>query len=228
MPRPPSPDRASPAAATLVPIASGGGRHCYAHPIDPALCVKIAHAPRGEKESRLEWQHLASVERWYGKGHARHVVRCFGPVATSVGTGWLVERVRDADGARALAPSLLEALDRERYAAAASRWQAAFAEFAAWVATTPVVVRDLSASNFCVQRRAGGTLRLVLVDGFGPKEWLPRWLPLRAHTRRANRRAIARRGVHSIEALLDACERERVLRRARAPLLPPAGVRLLG
>lgn len=222
------PPLAPPEGVPLVPLASGGGRHCYLHPHDPGLCVKVPHAPRGVKESRREWRHLARIERRFGTAHTAQVARCLGPLETSAGIGWLVERVRDGDPTRRPSASLPEVLDGERFAAEPERWRAAFAELAAWLAGTAVVVRDLSVSNFCAQRLADGALRLVLVDGVGPKEWLPQWLPTRVHARHANRRAVARRSVHSIEALLEACERERAARRARPPPPAPPPVSLLG
>ena len=191
------------------PIGRGGGRLCYAHPDDPGLCVKLPFNERGRKESRREYGYLRRVARRYGDGavHA-HVAPLYGAVPTDRGEGWLAGRVRDAPGGDASA-LLADALTPESFAAEPESWRAAYRELERWSRGGAVVVRDWSPTNLCVRRLADGRRRLVVIDGIGPKEALPLWLPSRRHARARNRYYSTRRGIESIESLLAACERHR-------------------
>jgi len=196
-------------------LGRGTGRACHVHPHDPGLCVKVPFNERGRKESRREQAHVRLVERLYGTAMYRHVTRLHGQVATDAGEGWLAERVCDERSGRP-SPLLREALTAEALGREPERWREAFDELMRWGRDTAMVVRDWSPTNLCAKRLASGGLRFVVIDGFGPKEALPLWLPLRPYARFRNRYYAERGGVTSIEALLALCERERGERAERA------------
>lgn len=198
-------------------IGAGGKRRCYAHPDDPALCIKVPYTSAGAREARREAAYLALLERLHGDVAGRHLARCLARVRTSLGTGWVFERVRDERSGRP-SPTLGDALDERAYAAEREAWERALEAFVHWSDATAVVVRDLTPDNLCVRRPLGGGLELVMIDGVGPAALVPRWLPLRAYARRRNARSRARYGVTSMPELIERCRRQRAWhRRPDAP-----------
>ena len=195
-------------------IAAGGGRHCYAHPGNPALCIKVPFNADGLREARREAAYLAWVERMHGPLEARHLARLHGRVRTTRGEGWVFDRVRDERSGEP-APTLGQALDEAAYAREPIVWERALEAFRYWLGRTPLVVRDLTPENHCVRRTTAGELELVLIDGIGPAGTLPRWLPLRAYARSRNERHAVRYGVTSMPSLLERTREARARRGER-------------
>ena len=129
--------------------------------------------------------------------------------------------MRDEPSGRSSA-LLLDTLDREALERDRDVWLEAFDDFVRWTARSAIVFRDWSSTNLCAQRLPRGGWRLVVIDGFAPKELLLRWFPTRAHARQRNRHYAERMSLDSIERLLALCERERRERDARAPRRDPA------
>ena len=189
-------------------IGRGNGRACYEHPSDPGLCLKVPHNERGRRESRRETVYLRRAARLHGEGIYTNVSRLDGPVPTNLGHAWVAERVRDDPSGR-FSALLLDTLDREALESDREAWHEAFDDFLRWTARSAIVFRDWSSTNLCAKRLSGGGWRLVVIDGFAPKEVLLRWFPTRAHARQRNRHYAELMALDSIERLLALCERER-------------------
>ena len=115
----------------LEPFAKGGKRHCYVHPEDNTLCVKVpadADDRRSHLEQRLDLEDYASLRRWGSNAVFDHIPEIRGVVDTDLGTGIVMDLFRDADGRIArnlrdlvkeqgLIPPLIEAIDELK------RWQ---------------------------------------------------------------------------------------------------------
>ena len=180
----------TPDPALLVPIGAGSTRDCFAHPRDPALCIKVPRTPQGSKMCAREARYLDRVRRRFPAADMARLPRYRGRVTTDHGPGWLQDRVLDASGEPS--PTLARALDRSGYADAPARWDAAFADFVGWLLAQPFELRDLTPTNLCVQGLAEGGLRLVPIDGLSPRATLPRLLP--GHRVAGIRNARARSG----------------------------------
>ena len=205
------------AGRPLQSIGRGGTRECFAHPVDPARCVKLPLSRRGRLQSAREQDYLARVTRRYPDERLNHVARALGTLPTSRGPGHVFERVVDeaSDGTLTASPTLLDAL---RHGVPADRrvlWRAALSRFRTWALSTPVVLRDLEADNVCVRRLADGSLRLVVIDGIGPRGVVPRLWPTRRYARERNRAMLERHGFDDLERLVSR-------RHARAIILPDA------
>ena len=203
-------------------IGRGITRACYVHPTDPGSCVKIGHARRGRVQSAREQRYLELLARRYPDDDLAHVARGRGRLSTSHGTGHVFERVMDEapTGAPTLSPTpsptLLLALDAAALRAERSTWEAALGEFRAWARTTAVVLRDLTPPNVCAKRLADGALRLVVVDGIGPRGTVPRLLPTLAYAHRRNAASLGTYGFDTPDTLAERCDRY------RAPAVPGA------
>jgi len=173
---------------TRTPIAIGQLRQIFEHPSDPDLLVKVVRP----EAIAARW---GGARRWYKRipralhytGYVRElkeyiaiqartpqgnppIARMVGIVHTDMGLGLVSEKVRDNDGAAG--PTLAKLYEQHR-------------GFAPWVEDALVVfMRDLQACNVIVgdlhawnlvygsDSRAGP--RMVLVDGFGEKNIVPR------------------------------------------------------
>ncbi len=182
--------------APLISIGRGSTRECYAHPLEPTRCVKVPFTRRGEQQSERELRYLARVRRRYPDEDLRHVALGLGRTPTSHGTGHVFQRVVDvdADGRIGPSPTLLEALRDGLSVDELPTWTSTLARFRSWALSTSVVLRDLHADNVCLQRLPGGEPRLVVIDGIGPRGFLPRYWPTRAYARERNRAMLLRYG----------------------------------
>jgi len=189
-------------------IGRGNGRACYAHPDDGALCVKVSLNERGTRESRRERLYLRRAVQRHGEQVHTHIARLYEPVMTDRGRAWIAERVRD-EPSGASSTLLRDALTRQALESDPDGWREALDDFTAWTSRSAIVFRDWSSTNLCVKRLADGQRRLVVIDGFAPKEVLLRWFPSRRHARQRNRRYAERAGIHSLETMAALCERER-------------------
>ena len=78
-------------------IGAGVARWCYAHPTDPALCIKIRRRKRrGRKQQRRE---LETLKRLQARGADLTGISAFrGITRTTLGKGYLYDMIRDQDG----------------------------------------------------------------------------------------------------------------------------------
>lgn len=189
------------------PLAIGNLRVIHQHPRQPELLIKTlrpdAVARRYEAPGR--WLKRLPRARQY-TGFVRElkeyaalrarvarevppVARMVGLVDTDLGLGLVSEKIVDDRGA--LAPSL-HALYR-RHGGATAATDAALEKLLEELLRFNVIVGDLHASNLVFGSDSrGGAPRLLLVDGFGEKNFVPlhsmsRWLNQR-NTRRVYRR----------------------------------------
>lgn len=156
-------------------IASGEVRHCFEHPADRGLCLKIVHDPGRRKDHRRELKAFTRIGRRLA-GHPRPPVsRYFGPVRTDRGPADAFELIREPTTGD-IAPTLHE-VRRDRFqrpalADALNRWRREMRRLM-------IPFRDAHNRNFVCVRRAAGGFDVVLVDGVGHSDALPLvdWFP---------------------------------------------------
>jgi len=213
----------------LILIGRGTGRLCYQHPIDSTLCIKIPRAARGANESRREYRYIKLINTLHKEDTSQHVTAFYGRICTSIGPGWLVERVMDEDGVTA-SPMMHECLTKSSFETERNLWVDAFNEFMTWCTHTAVVVRDASVNNICVKRLTTGALRFVLFDGVGPRGFLPRAVPLKFYAHRRNYLHAQNSEFTSIENLVEFCQKlrnDRQYHRDTVVDIPSAPVKVL-
>ncbi len=163
------------------PFASGSNRHCFRHPDDPTLCLKVV---RPENiEARYRRQHR--LKRLLGKARLddnqqelrahrqraliglpeqtawAHLPRFFGQTDTTLGTANVSEFLAAPDGHPA--ETLEHYLQRCGLDPAI---QAAIDRFCAWLRSTGILTRNLLPHNLVIAER-NGQPELFLVDGLG-------------------------------------------------------------
>ncbi len=112
----------------LEPFAKGGKRHCYVHPADDDLCIKVvadSDDERNHEQHRLELEDYAALKTRGSDSLFDRIPEIKGVVETDLGTGIVMRLYRDADGRISrtlsdvireggLAPPLVEAVDELR------------------------------------------------------------------------------------------------------------------
>lgn len=154
-------------------INRGQLRHCYRHPTDPGMVVKV---PSGTRKDQLE----ANLKEYRGyqdllrrHGRLACISHCLGLTATSRGQGLLCECVCDEDGT--IAKTIWDLIvyqkncDLERILKATRK-------FCSYLIEHDIRLFDLNPKNIALSRMNDGTYRPVALDlkgRFGNNEFLP-------------------------------------------------------
>lgn len=117
---------------------------------------------RDYDESFSDWRVFQWLEKMNDPSVWDHLPRCHGWTDTDLGPGFVIELIRDADGL--ISRSFLDYLWTHGYDERARQGMDALARF--WEART-IPSRSLGLHNMAAQLRADGTMRLVVIDGFG-------------------------------------------------------------
>lgn len=184
-------------------IGEGWARRCFVHPEDPGRCVKIAkpgkdgahrRAKRGwfgrfrtaasYDETLCEMAEMNLLWRIGGKEVPKHLPRHFGLVKTDLGTGAVVERLRDFDGGQP--PTLRDAILRGGICA---ELKIALDEFRAFLRLNHLTRWDAYPANILCVRIAPGRIRLFVADGLGRHLTLAARMFAFERKRRAKKRA---------------------------------------
>jgi len=148
----------------LEPFAKGTKRHCYVHPDDACLCVKVpARADDPDGRAR-QWRDLAVYASMRASGPEEAIDRIpaiEGVVHTDLGLGLVQLLCRDADGR--ISRTLL-ALIRE--GGLTPSLAAAVEELKRWQRERGVLVRDMTPTNVVAMRLGRDEWKPMIVDGF--------------------------------------------------------------
>ncbi len=156
----------------LEPFAKGGKRHCYVHPDDDTLCVKVpadADDKRSHLEQSLDLEDYASLKKFGSNAVFDHIPEIRGVIDTDLGAGIVMHLYRDADGQiarnlsdlvkeKGLTPPLIEAID----------------ELKQWLRKQRLLTRDAGPHNVLAVHLGGDKWKLIIVE-----DWLNRrhrWL----------------------------------------------------
>lgn len=187
------------------PIATGGVRLVFEHPLDPDLLVKVMRPEVVEtrygagtpwyKRRRRYRQYVIFIREIseYVASYASHgeslpcAVQIAGLVETDLGLGMVMFAARDADGK--LAPTLATLIETGRFDDSA---KIALENFFAELLQSSLVLADLHERNLVFAAGADGKNRFVMIDGTGASGFLPLKTISRTLNRR-NKRAKIRR-----------------------------------
>ena len=185
-------------------IGRGGKRNCYVHPRDASRCVKIERNRSDRNETLHDLRTYGRLRRWRGT-LPRSVAACHGAVLTSLGPGAIFDLIRDEETGR-ISRTLGDMIDMSLAPERDTRFDAALTRFREELIASGVVAADAAAQNICVQERANGTWRFVLIDGIGRRNLFPYEVFLSLSKRKV-RRLAARQGLFDRAVLLARYER---------------------
>ena len=143
------------------PLGIGQERACYVHPQDPDKVIKIQRGAV-DKQTRRELEFYYWLERREDVSYD-HIPRFYGEVDTNLGRGFVVDRIRDFDGAESR--SLWWFFERGY----------PLAEFVPYLDDLKrnlldnriVFCVDMGRFNVLFRRLSPGEARLVVIDGLG-------------------------------------------------------------
>lgn len=153
------------------PFARGAHRHCYVHPDDPAVCVKVPARVDDKQCHAAQAADLADFralrDRWPEAVFDR-IPAIQGIVATDRGPGIVLHLYRDADGSisRPLA-DLIRQHGLSAFAPAIDDWKR-------WIWRQRLITRDTAPYNLVAVRCSATEWKLIIAEG-----WLHRgrgWL----------------------------------------------------
>lgn len=179
-------------------IGEGQVRRCYRHPENPALVVKTCYSEESFAQQKKEIDYYAKLARRRITILDYHFyTRFHGSVRTNRGLGYVYDHVRDAatgqtsrtlewyldhDSDSGVRPKLAAALDRLKRSMIFHR----------------IFVADLAGKNLCCQVAQDESVKLIVVDGLGSRDFVPlaeysQTLSLRKVQRRFDRCDLERR-----------------------------------
>lgn len=172
-------------------FSQGGRRCCFHLPDDPTRCIKTlseAGDPSARKREAIWYKKLRPASHFddnlrervafkqlesYGDAVWTHFPKCYGMQETNRGRGIVMDLICDQDGS--ISKTVRQYIQEQGIT---SELRGAVDEFFDFLLTNRIVTRDILDHNLVVSNSAG-SLRLVMIDGFGCSEWIPVsvWLP---------------------------------------------------
>ncbi len=171
----------------LTPLACGHLRYVYQHPECAQRLIKIMRAdvidarwggtwrwykrlPRALHYTGFvrELKEYIAIQARFADAHPP-IAATLGVVETDLGLGLVVEKIRSADST--LAPTLGALVKAHGFTPSI---EAEFENFIAQLLQYNVIVGDIHPRNIVYGNDSRGGPRLVLIDGFGEKNIIPR------------------------------------------------------
>ena len=160
------------------PFAMGSKRHCYVHPHDASLCVKVlsrADDERGHAEQRKELEDYLLLGERGSETLFDRIPAIVGIVTTDLGDGIVSRMCRDADGrisrnlgelirGHGLTPALAGAIDEHKQ----------------WQREQRMLTRDTGPHNVVAVSLGRREWKLVIIEGWVNRKL--RWLTRRCRT----------------------------------------------
>ena len=146
-------------------IGSGNDRHCWRHPLDDALCVKVAKPEQERPQNDIDYHYWCHLQK--RNIRSKHMPHVHGWVSTNHGLGLVCEMIRQPDGSPS--PMLLDAvmgrqISREHAVALVEQ---AFD----WLIQYKVILADHDVDNMLVRQGRDGQHHLVFIDGLGARNF---------------------------------------------------------
>ena len=150
-------------------IGQGRERACYVHPDDPRQAVKLPLSGTS-KQSQREIRFYQKLRRRKAL-HSKHIPTFHGVADTNLGTGIVVDLIRDYDGqiSRPMNWYLAEGYPIEDFEPLLKELYESFLE------NSIIFNHDMTIGNLLLQKRSMTRGRLVAIDGLGDTvsiDWL--------------------------------------------------------
>jgi len=146
---------------TSEPIGVGQERACYQHPDDSAKVIKLQKG-ESDKQTRRELRLYKSLAR-RGMRNFEHIPRYYGMAQTSLGEGFVVDKIADYDGN--LSKSLWWHFERGYPVA---EFLPYLEDLKQYLLDNLVVFSvDMGRYNILFQKLSPTQARLVVIDGLG-------------------------------------------------------------
>lgn len=142
------------------PVGKGKERTCFVHPDDPQKAIKVPHGDISEQSHR----EIKFYQKLYKRGGSdQHIPRFYGLCETDLGTGIVVDMIRDQDGevSRPLNWYLAEGYPIEDFEPYLDELRRSFLH------NLIIFNHDMTVGNLLFQKASATCARLVAIDGLG-------------------------------------------------------------
>ena len=146
------------------PFARGGKRHCYVHPADSDLCVKVAARsddPDCHAQQRLDIEDNALLKRRVGETVFDRIPEIAAVVDTGLGPGIVMPMYRDADGR--ISRSLADVIREQGLTSSLAH---AIDDLKQWQRKQRLLTRDTGPHNVLAVYLGGDAWSLVIIEGW--------------------------------------------------------------
>ena len=151
-------------------ISSGSARDCFEHPDDPNMCIKVDHPDRGKPVTLNEVEFLERVGKWRNLDRVKALVRFYGRVETDRGLGAQYQLVRDQTTGD-VSSTLFGVMHDTSAPYSDAQLNEALENFRNALLDDAIVCKDVEPDNICVQEQKNGDVKMILIDGFGHREF---------------------------------------------------------
>lgn len=147
-------------------VNKGTNRACYIHPNDDRKCIKVVISGNN-KESNREMKYYRYLQKMNTSMEMLAIF--YGTVETNLGTGEVVELIRDYDDSisRELAFYMRNNL------IGMSESLILLNSLNQYLLEEKIIVKDLNAVNIVYQRKTPTMAKLMIIDGTTNSEWIP-------------------------------------------------------
>lgn len=151
----------------------GNHRHCYIHPDNQDICIKVDHYEfkKKHKETRRERGYFWRLRFIKPKLNYDYIAKYYGSVSTNFGKGLLCELVRDETTGE-ISKTLLDTpkeLIKQRYSEIVKEIETVKSS----LFQNGVLIRDFHPGNIVVKHLSNNKLRMVIIDGIGHTNFIP-------------------------------------------------------
>jgi len=154
-------------------IAEGQARKCYYYPNNPNLCIKI-----GKPE--IAKNHLYKEINYYKKIQSKNIYKFeyqfyaqyHGEITTNLGTGFVYDLIKD-EVSDSISLTLRDYIEMKDSPISDSTINIELKRLKRQMINHKVFVGDLRARNICVKVLKDSSVRLIVIDGLGHRDFFP-------------------------------------------------------
>nr|WP_321237399.1 YrbL family protein [uncultured Psychroserpens sp.] len=154
-------------------ISEGLARQVYFHPENNDLCIKIG-------KPDIEVNHLYKEIKYYQKIKSKNTsafeypfyAKYHGEVSTNLGTGFVYDLIKD-EVSQEISLTLRHYLEMEDSPILDAVFLTELGRLKQQMIAHKVFAADLRARNICCQRFKDGSVRLIIIDGIGHRDFFP-------------------------------------------------------
>lgn len=171
-------------------IGQGSNRLVYAIPDDPSRCVKVLK--RGKKRHKHQQREIRFFEQLEkNRVPTDHISRYLGTADTNLGTGYVYDAIRNADGRIADKLKTMALNNRDRV----PEYLQVVQTIEDYLFDNLISFYEINASNIVCRIDDRGALEPYIIDGLGEKVAIP----IANYSRSLRRLTIRRRWLRQIE-----------------------------
>jgi membrane carboxypeptidase/penicillin-binding protein PbpC len=153
-------------------LGTGSERHCFRHPHDSSLCIKLQHRIKfkgtrqricqNENEFRFYTYLQKRIKSWV------HIPRCYGWVDTNKGKGLVFDLIQNSNGE--VLPTLEKQIDSGLISKEEALQQVKYLQ--EYLISNGILLRTLYLGNLIYNPEIEGKFKLTVIDDIGSKNSL--------------------------------------------------------